>query len=106
MLDPRKSDVYSLGVTLYILLTMCYPYNINKEIGKRRISLDENVYRECKNLLRKMLRSNPKKRISLKEVMKHPWLSNIKKESKLQTAQSTLNRHVGNILGCSKCGKY
>ena len=103
VIDPRKADVYSLGVTLFVILTMCYPYNINMDIGKRKISLEDSLSHDCKNLLRKMLKTNPKKRISLKEVMKHPWLSNIKKESKLQTAKSSINKHVGNILGCSKC---
>ena len=97
--DPRKSDIYSLGVTLHAMLTKVYPYDINKELGKRKIIIDDNLSDECKNLLKKMLKTNPKKRISLDEIMKHPWITNIKKESKLQKLTSSVNKCVDGLLG-------
>merc|ERR1712232_1201513 len=96
--DARKSDIYSLGVTLHAMLTKIYPYNINKELGKRKIIIDDQLSDDCKNLLKKMLKTNPKKRISLDEIMKHPWLTNIKKESKLQKVNQSINKCVGGIL--------
>ena len=97
--DARKSDIYSLGVTLHAMLTKVYPYDINKELGKRKIIIDDNLSDECKNLLKKMLKTNPKKRISLDEIMKHPWITNIKKESKLQKLTSSVNKCVDGLLG-------
>ena len=96
--DPRKSDIYSLGVTLHILLTGCYPYNVIADVGKRKVILDSSLSDDCKHLLERMLRDNPKKRISLNEVMKHPWLTNIKKESKLHKVKQSITKH-GRMLG-------
>ena len=99
--DPRKSDIYSLGVTLHILLTGCYPYNVVVDVGKRKVILDSSLSDDCKHLLERMLRDNPKKRISLDEVMKHPWVANIKKESKLHKVKQSIAKR-GRMLGVTK----
>ena len=92
--DARKSDIYSLGVTLHAMMTKVYPYDINKEVGKRKVQFDNNLSDNCKDLLQKMLKTNPKKRISLDEVMQHPWLSNTKKESKLQKVNQSITKAI------------
>merc|ERR1711862_531554 len=73
--DPKRSDIYSLGVTLHVLLTGYFPYDISEDIDKRRIFILPELSPSCRNLILKMIRKNPKRRISLKEVLNHPWLS-------------------------------
>ena len=92
--DPQKSDIYSLGVTLHVLLTKTYPYDITKDVGRRKICINDRLSDDCKNLLRKMLRDNPKKRISLERVMKHPWLSKVKKESKFRQITNSITNCI------------
>ena len=99
--NPRKSDVFSLGVTLHILLTGLFPYDVSDEIDKRKYFIDESLSPECRHLIKRMLKKNPKKRISLKDVMNHPWLLNIKQESKLRKATNSLTKSANGMLNWS-----
>merc|ERR1712100_864268 len=72
--NPRKADIYSLGVTLHIILTGYYPYDVQEELNDRKLYIDA------------------KKRIPLKEIMNHPWLSeNTSQDSKTIKTTSTLS---------------
>ena len=87
-------DVYSLGVTLYILLCGFPPVFAAPNDGKQNSGSDSdsgsesddssnvmfpNVYwkdvsEEAKGLVRKMLNRNPSKRVSAKEALADPWI--------------------------------
>lgn len=80
----KECDVWALGVSLYFSLTMMYPFYemeqvdlINRIIGTE-VSFHDSVWdsksSELKDLLRGMLAKNYKERISLYEVLLHPWL--------------------------------
>ena len=71
---PKKADVYCLGVTLHIILTGFFPYDLDDPIDNRRLCIENSLSPACRNLILRMLRKNPKKRISLKEVMNHSWV--------------------------------
>ncbi|KAI8102429.1 hypothetical protein M9435_006030 [Picochlorum sp. BPE23] len=87
--DARMSDVWSCGVVLYVMLTCRYPFKKDQDsLGSGSIKQAhslvrrtmENIFdpvlnasRDCNALLRKMLDSDPNKRISIEELMKHPW---------------------------------
>ena len=70
----RKVDIYTLGVTLDIILTGYYPYSLDVPVGMREIHLSKDLSPECRNLISRMLVTKPKKRISLKKIRIHPWL--------------------------------
>jgi serine/threonine protein kinase len=79
--NGKKADVWSLGVILHLLLFGTYPYD---EYFKQKNTYFTCRFYDCqfchvsedaKDLIHKMLDWDPKKRIELSDILKHPWLS-------------------------------
>ncbi|CAK7328557.1 unnamed protein product [Dovyalis caffra] len=91
--DGKMADVWSCGVTLYVMLVGAYPFedqddprNFRKTIQKimavqYKIPDYVHVSQSCRHLLSRIFVANPSRRISLTEIKSHPWfLKNLPKE--------------------------
>ncbi|XP_073158112.1 calcium-dependent protein kinase-like [Henckelia pumila] len=80
----KEIDVWSAGVILYILLSGTLPFWAETDIGIFDAILKEEVHFDsqpwpyisanAKDLVRKMLTKDPKKRITSTQVLEHPWI--------------------------------
>jgi serine/threonine protein kinase len=76
-------DIWSAGVTLYYMLAGVQPFKANKIEDLKEIIIKgefdpvEDVSDEANDLINGMLRLDPKKRFTIEDVLKHPWLKNV-----------------------------
>uniref|UniRef100_A0A1J3IY12 non-specific serine/threonine protein kinase n=1 Tax=Noccaea caerulescens TaxID=107243 RepID=A0A1J3IY12_NOCCA len=84
----KEIDVWSAGVMLYILLSGVPPFwgenekTIFKAVLEGNLDLESSpwpsISESAKDLIRKMLARDPKRRITAAEALEHPWLTDSK----------------------------
>ncbi|KAJ3445548.1 serine/threonine-protein kinase brsk2-like protein [Anaeramoeba flamelloides] len=79
--DGKKSDIWACGVILYAILCGCLPFDEDEYqtlllvITQGKFEFPEFLQENEKDLIQKMLIVDPKKRITIQEIKKHPWFT-------------------------------
>ena len=74
-------DVWCIGVLLFELVTASVPFNGNdintlkENILNLKISWPKDINTDAKNLIMKILKKEPKERLPLEDMMKHPFIT-------------------------------
>ncbi|XP_074366271.1 serine/threonine-protein kinase SRK2A-like [Apium graveolens] len=102
--DGKMADVWSCGVTLYVMLVGAYPFedpddpkNFRKTIQRimatqYKIPDYVHISQDCRHLLSRIFVASSSRRITIKEIKSHPWfLKNLPKEL-TDTAQASYYR--------------
>eukprot|EP00061_Rhincodon_typus_P015443 g43123.t1 len=80
--QPKVYDVWSLGVILFIMVCGSMPYDDSNIKRMLRIQKEHRVDfprskvvpADCKELIYRMLHPDTSKRLTIEEVLEHPWL--------------------------------
>ncbi|KAI9893534.1 MAG: serine/threonine-protein kinase KIN2 [Vezdaea aestivalis] len=73
-------DIWSFGIVLYVLVCGKVPFDdqsmpqLHAKIKKGLVDYPNWLSPECKNLISRMLVTDPRNRATLHEIMNHPWL--------------------------------
>ncbi|CAI6263806.1 unnamed protein product [Periconia digitata] len=89
--DGGQADVWSCGVILFVLLTGFPPFNYSGDdkdlrnlfdaIIRADYQMPPELSREAKDLIARILITDPKQRITLREVWEHPFLRKYDEDS-------------------------
>ncbi|KAF8660035.1 hypothetical protein HU200_058121 [Digitaria exilis] len=108
--DGKHADVWSCGVTLYVMLVGAYPFedpkdpkNFRKTISRimsvqYKIPEYVHVSQNCRHLLSRIFVANPYKRITMSEIKSHPWfLKNLPRELKEEAQAAYYSRRAASL---------
>jgi len=82
--EGTSADIWSMGVILYAMLCGCPPYaNSNVTLLSREIrntvpEIPEFLSKEAGSLILDMLVVDPTKRMTVEQIISHPWLLSVK----------------------------
>ena len=103
--DGIKSDIFSLGVLLFVITLGRFPFSLSSYIDKKyRLIMNKkydlywanyesfNLSEEFKDLMNHLISFDPKERLSIEEILEHPWI-------KMNINNKEIKKNENNIDG-------
>ena len=84
--DGAKSDIWSAGIILYLMLCGHLPFYeednqlMYNKIIEGQYTIPQYLSEEAKDIIKKILEIDPKKRLNFEEIKEHPWFNIINKK--------------------------
>ena len=82
--DGQAADMWSCGVIIYAMVCGFLPFEdpktnkLYQKILNAEYQIPDFVSESCQDLIRKILCTNPKERLSIQEIKQHPWYQQVK----------------------------
>lgn len=96
--DPYPADIWSMGITLFIMLNQTYPFDrhdkdamISKQLTKQyafQENVDSKLTAEVKELVALMLEPSPTRRPTIIAVCGHGWFPVVLSETDQRSSSS------------------
>jgi len=93
----KGSDLWSLGVLLYVILSGCSPFSADEEeailelVAQAKYEFHEaewaSISKDAKDLISRLLIVEPTKRLTMEELLNHPWLTQAVTTARAKVAQ-------------------
>ena len=94
-------DIWSSGIVLYAMICGYLPFedddnnNLYEKICKGKFTIPKHVSEDARDLLNKILVTNPQKRFTITQIKNHPWFHLYNKKGKLMVSEGLiLFKHV------------
>lgn len=106
--NPKVADIFAAGVILFVMITQHSPFNraetedryyklIHSQKWEKfwKIYSKDTISEEFKDLFSKMMKKNPKDRLTIDQIRAHPWFSG--KVAKPERVRRSLYRRYKKI---------
>lgn len=91
----RSATVWSLGILLFDMACGDIPFEKDDEICRAELFFREGVSSSLRHLIKSMLRVKPMHRLTLEEILEHPWMQKSQATTKVDCMPCPLRGSVG-----------
>ena len=95
--DPKKTDTWSAGITLFTMLTGNLPFkdkdlsHLYKKIVNESFKAPIYLSLEAFDLINRLLIKDPNKRLDFKSIKEHPWMQKFKPNTNFNKKSKKVN---------------